>query len=32
MSPPTQADVVRQALAENWDCARFERALEDQTA
>ena len=27
LAPPTQADVVRQALAEGWDDARFERSL-----
>ncbi|MFI5896804.1 phytanoyl-CoA dioxygenase family protein [Actinoplanes sp. NPDC051513] len=32
MAPPTQAAVVRQALAEKWDAARFERALEEQGA
>jgi len=27
LAPQTQADVVREALADRWDDARFERAL-----
>jgi hypothetical protein len=32
LAPQTQADLVRQAVAERWDPARFEKALADQDA
>ncbi|HVH21982.1 MAG TPA: hypothetical protein VNA11_05965 [Pseudonocardia sp.] len=32
LAPPTQADLVRQALAEGWDDDRFAAALTEHTA